>query len=229
MTDRGATALRSSPRFRSSPRPSLHRQHFNRQTTRAVARTPGGTRRASGGIQKPPGEPLRRSNRAKPVNPDLAAAQAAAQHARVARARAQARSNPSNPRISEEEDSGEEEDSDDEKKEGEQNSLPSPTIDDAAPPKFQFSLLKRFARRNGVSYEKVGEIMIAQSTIGVGSIVPMRPTFAVVNYIKDEINEGRIQTPLKLVDGMCGCHSCQALGSSNSLGCAFHDLTSDFV
>ena len=141
MTDRGATALRSSPRFRSSPRPSLHRQHFNRQTTRAVARTPGGTRRASGGIQKPPGEPLRRSNRAKPVNPDLAAAQAAAEHARVARARAQARSNPSNPRISEEEDSGEEEDSDDEKKEGEQNSLPSPTIDDAAPRKFQFSLL----------------------------------------------------------------------------------------
>jgi hypothetical protein len=41
---------------------------------------------------------------------------------------------PSNPRISEEVDSAEEE------KEEEQNSLPSPTIDDAAPRKFQFSL-----------------------------------------------------------------------------------------
>ena len=57
---------------------------------------------------------MRRSRRAKPVNPDLAAAQAAAEHARVARARAEA---PSTPRNSEEEeDSGEEEDSDDEEK-----------------------------------------------------------------------------------------------------------------
>ena len=88
---------------------SVQRQPSNRQTTQAVARTPGGTRRASGGIQKPPGVSLRRSRRAKPVNPDLAAAQAAAEHARVARARAEA---PSTPRNSEEEeDSGEEEDS----------------------------------------------------------------------------------------------------------------------
>eukprot|EP01047_Picozoa_sp_COSAG01_P073183 COSAG01_NODE_11851_length_1847_cov_3.469680_1_plen_191_part_00 len=50
---------------------------------------------------------MRRSSRAKPVNPDLAVAQAAAEHARVARARAEA---PSTPRNSEEEeDSGEEE------------------------------------------------------------------------------------------------------------------------
>jgi hypothetical protein len=69
---------------------SLQRQPSNRQTTQAVARTPGGTRRASGGIQKPPGVSLRRSSRAKPVNPDLAVAQAAAEHARVARARAEA-------------------------------------------------------------------------------------------------------------------------------------------
>ena len=79
---------------------SVQRQPSNRQTTQAVARTPGGTRRASGGIQKPPGVSLRRSRRAKPVNPDLAVAQAAAEHARVARARAEA---PSTPRNSEEE------------------------------------------------------------------------------------------------------------------------------
>jgi hypothetical protein len=78
---------------------SVQQQPSNRQTTQAVARTPGGTRCASGGIQKPPGVSLRRSRRAKPVNPDLAAAQAAAEHARVARARAEA---PSTPRNSEE-------------------------------------------------------------------------------------------------------------------------------
>lgn len=209
---------------------SVQRQPSNRQTTQAVARTPGGTRRASGGIQKPPGVSLRRSRRAKPVNPDLAAAQAAAEHARVARARAEA---PSTPRNSEEEeDSGEEEDSDEEEKEDDHNSLPSPTIDAPAPRKFQITILKRFARRNGVSYEQFSAIMLAHMQLPeqiLENIVPIRPSFAVVNYIKDEINEGRIETPLKLVYGMCGCHSCQALGSSNSLGCAFYDLASDFV
>jgi hypothetical protein len=102
------------------------------------------------------------------------------------------------------------------------------------PPGFQMALLKRFARKNGVPYEKSSEIMNAQmlsiEQLLKSSIRPMRPSFALVNYMKDLIRDGEMETPLKVVDGMCACHACQAMGpgSNNSLGCAFHDLSSDF-
>jgi cobalamin biosynthesis protein CobT len=95
------------------------------------------------------------------------------------------------------------------------------------PPKFLFSVLKAFARRNGVPYEVQSDIC-RRHTLTMAEIMnpnvpfPIPFTFALINFMKDEIRDQRIALPLR---GTCGCHACQL---RTPIFCAFSNVVSDF-
>ena len=80
---------------------------------------------------------------------------------------------------------------------------------------------------NGVSSEIAYNVMAQQqSAYSDVSVLPIRPTHLLVNYMKEEIESGNIALPLKLPYGKCACHSCQA---NAPVFCAFADVSCDFI
>jgi hypothetical protein len=95
------------------------------------------------------------------------------------------------------------------------------------PPKFLCSVLKAFARRNGVPYEVQSDIL-RRHTLTMAEIMnpsvpfPIPFTLALIDFMKDEIRDQRIALPLR---GTCGCHACQL---RTPIFCAFSNVVSDF-